>query len=404
MGGTDFEGIGYAVARWRMAAGLTQQQLADLLGVARPYVSMIENGKRPVTKRSLLYSLAEALGVSITDLTGQPYEPRDRQGWELARCVPTLRTALDEDVVLSHARPISQIAADVDLASAARVRCEFGLLEKLLPGLVAETRALANSDSDEAEEATRLAVRVLQTAAATVKTIGHIDLASRLADRAQLAAALSDHPTYKAAADFTAAQMALAAGARRRALRLSTGAAAALGDTGDNLALHWYGMAQLNAALVCAGLGDINASNGHLDEAMLTARRVHGDPWHFEFGATNVDLWRIACALENGEPESAPQLARKINVATIKTPERRARLHIDVGRGFFAANNLDAAVDQFLHADRIAPQDVRSRPQVREIVAHMIRTTGTYRAGSGKLRDLAQRIGVRITPAARKHP
>lgn len=90
---TDFMGL--RVARWRDIGGLTQQQLADAVGVTREYISMIENGHRPVTKRSLLISLAQALGVSITDLTGQPYEPVSQEDLLIYSISSGVRTALD---------------------------------------------------------------------------------------------------------------------------------------------------------------------------------------------------------------------------------------------------------------------------------------------------------------------
>lgn len=60
--------IGLRVARWRDVAGMTQQELADRVGVSAAYISMIEHGRRAVTKRSLLISLATALGVRVEDL------------------------------------------------------------------------------------------------------------------------------------------------------------------------------------------------------------------------------------------------------------------------------------------------------------------------------------------------
>ncbi len=49
---------------WRgHASGLTQQQLADLLGYDRTYISMIECGRRTVTDRGTLTRIAQALAI-----------------------------------------------------------------------------------------------------------------------------------------------------------------------------------------------------------------------------------------------------------------------------------------------------------------------------------------------------
>ena len=55
------------LAVFRIAAGFTQEQLADRAGISRPAVANIETGKhkaRPLTARAL----AAALGVDVTDL------------------------------------------------------------------------------------------------------------------------------------------------------------------------------------------------------------------------------------------------------------------------------------------------------------------------------------------------
>ncbi len=47
----------------RHASGLTQQQLADLLGYDRTYISMIECGRRTATDRGTLTRIAQALAI-----------------------------------------------------------------------------------------------------------------------------------------------------------------------------------------------------------------------------------------------------------------------------------------------------------------------------------------------------
>jgi putative transcriptional regulator len=53
----------------RLAAGLTQRQLADRCGMGQPYVSALERGEhRPTT--AILCRIADALGATI-ELTGR---------------------------------------------------------------------------------------------------------------------------------------------------------------------------------------------------------------------------------------------------------------------------------------------------------------------------------------------
>ncbi|HET8729231.1 MAG TPA: helix-turn-helix transcriptional regulator [Alphaproteobacteria bacterium] len=52
---------------WREHRGLTQQALADQVGISKPYLSQIETGKRNPTAK-VLRPLAEVLQVDIDDL------------------------------------------------------------------------------------------------------------------------------------------------------------------------------------------------------------------------------------------------------------------------------------------------------------------------------------------------
>lgn len=52
---------------WRKHRRLTQQQLADLARLSKPFISQLESGERQYTEETL-GKLAAALGVEIPDL------------------------------------------------------------------------------------------------------------------------------------------------------------------------------------------------------------------------------------------------------------------------------------------------------------------------------------------------
>ncbi|GAB3819694.1 helix-turn-helix domain-containing protein [Micromonospora zhanjiangensis] len=388
MARTDY--IGLRIARWRDIAGMTQQQLADAVGVTKAYISQIENGRRPVEKRSLLGAFATALGVGVGDLTGQPEQPRNGDDMAIYSAVPGIRGALDDDPD-DPADP-GEVARRVDEAMRARMACDYPTLAKLLPGVLTGTRQLANAGN---EQGLPLFVRSAICAALAIKPFGHLDLAARLAERAERAASLLGQPVEQAAAQFMLSQTALSAataGARRRSLTVASEAAQRLGDDGDDNALTWYGLLHLQAALAAASLARDADVTMHLGEADAAAARVQSDPWRMEFTPANCGVWRVGASVENGEPEKAPEYARRIDRSTLKTANRLVRLHIDTGRGHYAAGDLAAAVRQFLAADEVSPMELRTRPSVRELVGQMVRDA--RRRGSAELQDLAIRCGV----------
>jgi hypothetical protein len=289
-------------------------------------------------------------------------------------------------------RTLAELAMVTDEAMSARMACDYPRLARILPGLIAETRLLAN-EGDEQRAALALFVRAAFTSALTLKPFGHVDLGMRLAERARRGAELLGEADALAAADFAVAQCALAGGARRRSLRTALDAAATLEHLTTDAARSWYGMLHLHAALTAGSLGDSSAARSHLQEAATVAGHTRSDPWLMEFSGTNVDIWRVGVALENGEPEKAPGYARRVDRGQIRTAHRQARLHIDTGRAWYQAGDTPAAVRQFLMADDIAAQEVRSRPSVREIVGQMVRDARRA-GGHDELRTLAVKIGL----------
>lgn len=69
--------IGLRVLRRREELGLTQQSLADRLGITATNIYRIEHGQQNLTVRTLV-KVAEALGVTALALIGGPEEPGRR--------------------------------------------------------------------------------------------------------------------------------------------------------------------------------------------------------------------------------------------------------------------------------------------------------------------------------------
>lgn len=388
---TDY--IGLRVARWRDLAGMTQQELADRVGKTREYISLIENGRRAVTKRSLLIDLAGALGVPVTDLLAEPDLPQTGDDLVIHRAVAAVRIALDDD---DESEPVHPDALDRDADDLIRSRmaCDYPAIARLLPLVVRQARrAIVASRSDEARRVARTAlVRGCVFGAYAMKTATHFDLATRLAERAHATAVELGEPEYGAAAHMALAQTAMATGIRRRALTYAVDGAELVRGLDDDAARMWYGELQLQAALCSASLGRADDAEAHLAEADAAARTVVGNPWHLEFTVDNVAIWRMGVALENGQPERAPEYTRHINPDTIRTPQRRARLHMDRGRGHYAAGNTAAAVRSFHAAHDTAPPEVQRRGSVREIVSQMVRDARG--SGDSELQALAVKLHI----------
>ncbi|MCK9488184.1 MAG: helix-turn-helix transcriptional regulator [Xanthomonadales bacterium] len=68
---TFYAALGQRIAERRKAIGLTQQQLADALGLAQQTLAHYEVGRLRVAV-ALLPPLSRALGVSLEDLLGLP--------------------------------------------------------------------------------------------------------------------------------------------------------------------------------------------------------------------------------------------------------------------------------------------------------------------------------------------
>jgi hypothetical protein len=56
--------------------------------MSEDYLSMLERGERPFLRRKPIEDLANGLGCSVTDLTGQSHPPVDRDTADALAAVP----------------------------------------------------------------------------------------------------------------------------------------------------------------------------------------------------------------------------------------------------------------------------------------------------------------------------
>jgi hypothetical protein len=121
------------------------------------------------------------------------------------------------------------------------------------------------------------------------------------------------------------------------------------------------------------------------------------------FGPTNINIWRISMAVDDGEPGRALEIARATTPGAIQAPTRLVTFWYDTGRALIRVGRIDEAVRSLVTAERAAPQGMHTWAPVRETVRSLLgRAKGD---ASTQLRALAERMGLpRITSTAPRSP
>ncbi|GHG78209.1 hypothetical protein GCM10018779_57860 [Streptomyces griseocarneus] len=110
------------------------------------------------------------------------------------------------------------------------------------------------------------------------------------------------------------------------------------------------------------------------------------------FGPNSVLLQKVTIALTLGDAGKALMEARRVKVRTLAVAERRAVFSTDAARALHACGRTQKATAALPAAEREAPQEVRSRRVVRELIGELL--TPDRRGEATLLRPLASRAGV----------
>jgi hypothetical protein len=214
-----------------------------------------------------------------------------------------------------------------------------------------------------------------QACSAALAELDEPEAAWIAADRGMAAAERAGNPLLVAAGAFRLVIVFLGARYHAQAAEVTRTAADALwriADGGTPEAMSMWGALTLQSAVTAAHLGDAAAAYGFLDRARPVAERTGPgrNDYNTEFGPANVALYEIAVAVELGDAGRALRVASTLDVSGL-SPERRARMLIDVARAHAQRRQVADAVAALTEAERLTPEQVHAHALVRQVVADL---------------------------------
>lgn len=390
--------LGERIRRYRQIRGLSLRVCAELAGMSPSMLSQVETGKRALDRRSYIDGLAAALQISVAELLGEPYEPTDRQHSAAQARIEGIRavligTELGERTDAEPWRPLDELARAV---SEARVRLyrhgDVPAAAADQADVLTELHARVAA-GDQRDEALRLLVIACTTASTTAKWLGYPELGWIAATRARQAARMFGDPAL-----IGLAEMRVAMSSRPYSLALTLGERAidALADEvgEDTERMQVLGMLHLMIGLDCAVTDRQADARAHVDAAAELAGRT-GDANAFElyFGPTNVSVWQVSIAVEQGDAGRARHLGRQVRVADLPGRCRQATYFQDLARALAQDGHPREAAHALVEAERRNPLEIRNNALARSLAMDLLpvlpRTSGGI-----EVRALAHRMGV----------
>lgn len=376
--------IGLTIRRLRRWRGISLEQAAGLAGLSKGYLSKIENGKAPVERRSTLVAIANALRISLADITGDGLEIRDP---DADSTIPGIRNALLDHDLDSSEPPQGELPAlvsEAQLLAGLRQANDETTVGQRLPALLSALHTHTHEP-----DGLRSLVTATHTTTFLTKGLGAPDLAWIAADRGHQAATRLDDPEWVALAEFARTQALSGLGAHHRADRLARQAL----DTVPDTATEVRGALTLTTGYTQSVLdGDTTDA---LDEATGLAEHTGDDnKHHLLFTPANVILWRISAALESGDHATAAALADTVAADQFPVSSRRTTFLIEHARALHGLRRNDQqVVALLLQAEKLGPLRTRSNTFVREIINAML-TRNRTPSVTREIRALADRIGL----------
>ena len=272
--------LGRKIAAERHRRGLSQPELARMIGRSVAWVSQVERGVRKIDRMSVLEALAAALDVPLSELAAEApvvaavtEEPPGASGLRLVLSgVYALRAMLD-----GHRSPALRTLRGKtrqawELTHAGRYTELIDLLSSLVPDLEMAARSVPE---DQQVDVFELLATTYQACSAALAKIGEADVAWIAADRAMAAAERAGNPMLVAAGAFrlvfvfiSCSPLRAGRGDRPHGGRGPTADA----DQGDPQAMSLWGGLTLQRAIIAARVNDADTAYSQLERASADGR------------------------------------------------------------------------------------------------------------------------------------
>ncbi|KIE28691.1 XRE family transcriptional regulator [Streptomyces sp. MUSC 125] len=398
--------FGQRVQILRERRGMTQTQVADLLGVSPHTYRKIENGQQKAPGLESVLRIAEILRVrDLADLTGRPEAQVALFVGPGHPRLAAVKAAIDSFPLTTVVEPppVAHLEARMHAAWKARhaSKNHREAIGKLLPDLIRDAQALVRQ-ADSAAERRRTQALLAQTYSLSQFFIAYqpdSSLLWRVAERGMVAAQDSEDPHTIGVAAWLLAQAHRDTGPRHYDAADAVNLEAVryleplLPDASDDV-LAIAGALQFELGYTAARRLETGTAWRHWDKANDMATRLPADYYHpvtsFSRAVMGAHAVTVAVELRQGG-ESVRQAARADDYV-IESRPRRARHRIEEARGFQLDGQLDAALASLGKAFEAAPETIRYNGYAKTILLESIESTQAPRRR--RAAELAEKVGL----------
>ncbi|MGW8745978.1 helix-turn-helix transcriptional regulator [Streptomyces sp. WAC 04229] len=398
--------FGQRVQVLRERRGMTQAQLAGLVGISPHTLRKIENGQQKAPGLDMVLRIAEALRArNLADLTGRPDTQVDLFVGAGHPRLAAVKAAVDSFPLSADVEPppTAHLEARLHTAWKARhaARNHREAIGKLLPGLIQDAQALVRHADRSVERRTAQAL-LSQTYSLSQFFIAYQPdsyLLWRVAERGMIAAQESGNPHAIGVAAWLLAQAHRDSGPQhfdaadavnREAI---TFLQPLLPDASDDVRAI-AGALEFELGYTAARRRETGSAWRHWDQANDIAAQLPSNYYHpvtsFSRAVMGAHAVTIAVELRQGG-ESVRQAARADQV-TIQSRPRRARHRIEEARGYQLDNQPDTAVASLEKAYEAAPETIQYNGYAKAILLEEIESTQSARRR--RAADLAMKMGM----------